>query len=204
MCQEPLDPDSGRCAENHSVKPSIKPSRSGRRCVSAFWDQLKIYCHCNEHSCTQRVPSSLLLKNSHHIYTVSRSSLISTQRNTLNIFFLSHSRAAKTSWDVCWRKPRSAMRQRSVRPTSRSAHTLLDQRLFPPHASSPCSRCDGPEEAGWMHRVSDQTPEEESRAPETSREDLPAAPEDRTRAQKHPAEDERCCLLFRTVFILVF
>lgn len=36
--------------------------------------------------------------------------------------FLSQLRAVKTSWDVCWRKPRSVTRQRLVKHTSHS-HT---------------------------------------------------------------------------------
>lgn len=86
--------------------------------------------HCNEHGHTQRVPWSLLLIHSNHIYAVSESS-VTTQRNTLNVLFPSHLRAAKTSWDMCWRKPRSVTRQRSVRPSAHTPHTLLESAPLP-------------------------------------------------------------------------
>lgn len=129
VCQEPFGPESGRSAENHS----LKPSRSGRRCVYLI-TLLEMLRHCNEHGHghTHRVLCSLLYLHSNHSYAVSRSS-VSTQRNTWNILCLSHLRAAKTSWDVCWRKPGSVTRQRSVRPSAHTphTHTLLESVPLP-------------------------------------------------------------------------
>ncbi len=50
MHQEPLDPESGRSAENHSVEPSTKPSKSGRRSLQRAQLQSSLFFITQEQS----------------------------------------------------------------------------------------------------------------------------------------------------------
>lgn len=66
VCQEPFGQESGRSAENRSLKPSARPSRIGRRCVYliTLFEMLR---HCNEHGHTHRVLCSLLYVHSNQL-----------------------------------------------------------------------------------------------------------------------------------------